>query len=196
MGSSALKESLIAGGILGALMLAGALRPAVAQQEAAPPDFSSHGAGWVGLNGGGPFFEPIPGRLAPVTSDPAHPFIPNGVGQTATFRIADLSNPNLMPWVKEHMKRDIDEVLAGTKSAFTAHSSCQPAGVPLFMAYGGANPIIFLQTPKELWMIFTGDQQVRRVYLDAPIRLIPSRHGTASRSAITKATRSSSIPSG
>jgi len=173
MGSSALKESLIAGGILGALMLAGALTPAVAQQEAAPPDFSSHEAGWVGLNGGGPFFEPIPGRLAPITSDPAHPFIPNGVGKQPTFRIADLSNPNLMPWVKEHMKRDIDGVLAGTKSAFTAHSSCQPAGVPLFMAYGGANPIIFLQTPKEVWMIFTGDQQIRRVYLDAPHQADP-----------------------
>jgi hypothetical protein len=162
------KESALAGSILAGLMWASAITPSVAQQKAAPPDFSSNEAGWVGFNGGGPFFESVPGLLPPVTSDPAYPFVPNGVGQQPTFRIADLSNPNLMPWVKEHMKRDIEEVLAGKKSAFTAHSSCQPAGVPLFMAYGGGNPIIFLQTPKEVWMIFSGDQQVRRVYLDVP----------------------------
>jgi hypothetical protein len=86
----------------------------------------------VGLNGGGPFYEPVPGRLSPVVSDPAHPFTPNGVGKQPTFRIADLSNPNLKPWVKEHMKEDLDEVLAGKKSAFTLQSSCVPAGVPFF----------------------------------------------------------------
>ena len=65
------------------------------------------------------------------------------------------------------MKKDIDEVLAG-KIAFTPSSSCVPAGVPLFMGYGGPNPIVFLQTPKEVWIIFTSDQQVRRIYLDVP----------------------------
>jgi hypothetical protein len=65
------------------------------------------------------------------------------------------------------MKKDIDEVLAG-KIAFTPSSSCVPAGVPLFMGYGGPNPIVFLQTPKEVWIIFMSDQQVRRIYLDVP----------------------------
>jgi len=140
---------------------------AAAQQKAAPPDFSSNFAGWVGMNGGGPFFEPAPGIVpAPVVSDPQYPFVPNGVGKQPTFRIADLSNPNLMPWVKEHMKKDIEEILAGKKSAFTPSSSCVPAGVPMFMGYGGPNPIVFLQTPREVWMIFQSDQQVRRVYLD------------------------------
>jgi hypothetical protein len=73
----------------------------------------------------------------------------------------------LKPWVKERMKKDIDEVLAG-KIAFTPSSSCVPAGVPLFMGYGGPNPIVFLQTPKEVWIIFMSDQQVRRIYLDVP----------------------------
>ena len=69
------------------------------------------------MNGGGPFFEPVPGVLpAPVVSDPAHPFVPNGVGKQPTFRIADLTNPNLKPWVKEYMQKDIDEVLAGKKT--------------------------------------------------------------------------------
>src|SRR5271156_2966881 len=114
MSSFTLKESILA-----ALLAAAPIGSAVAQQTAAPPDFSSNLAGWVGLNGGGPFYEPVPGRLPPVVSDPAHPFIPNGATKPPTFRIADLSNPNLKPWVKERMKNDIDEILAGKKSAFT-----------------------------------------------------------------------------
>jgi hypothetical protein len=164
MSSFGWRERVLAGAILAGLMGAAPVASAVAQQKAAPPDFSSNGAGWVGLNGGGPFYEPVPGRLPPVVSDPAHPFVPNGVGQPPTFRIADLSKP----WVKERMKKDIDEILAGKKSAFTAQSSCLPAGVPFFMGYGGPDPIMFLQTAKEVWMFWTEDNQVRRVYMDVP----------------------------
>ena len=161
------RERVLLGSILFALIGAAPIAPGVAQPKAAPPDFSSNFAGWVGLNGAGPFFEPVPGRLPPIVSDPAHPFVPNGTNAQPSFRIADLSNPNLMPWVKERMKKDIDEVLAG-KIAFTPSSSCVPAGVPFFMGYGGPNPIVFLQTPKEVWIIFTSDQQVRRIYMDVP----------------------------
>ena len=65
------------------------------------------------------------------------------------------------------MKKDNDEILAG-KMAFTARQSCMPAGVPGFMAYGGPTPLYFLQTPKEVWLIFEGDHQVRRVFMDVP----------------------------
>src|SRR5215468_6826602 len=69
---------------LAALMVAAAtlIGPVLAQQTPTRPDFSANLAGWVGLNGGGPFYEPVPGvpgRLSPVVSDPAHPFTPNGV---------------------------------------------------------------------------------------------------------------------
>src|SRR5262249_7413305 len=92
-----------AGCILAGLLAAA---PAALAREARP-DFSSTLAGWAGLRGGGPFYEPVPGALPPVTSDPAHPFVPNGVKAQPTFRIADLSNPNLKPWVKERMRQDI-----------------------------------------------------------------------------------------
>src|SRR5262245_3914794 len=49
----------------------------------------------------------------PVMSDPAHPYIPNGLGRQPTYRVADLTNPILQPWVKEPMKKANDEVLAG-----------------------------------------------------------------------------------
>ena len=87
-------------------------------------------------------------------------------GTQPTYRIADLSNPNLKPWVKERMKKDNDEVLAG-KIAFTPRSSCMPAGVPAFMAFI-VEPVFFVQSPKEVLIIYSGDQQVRRVYLDVP----------------------------
>jgi len=165
--SSLAKRKFALGGILAVVLAAIVPSTSRAQQTSAPPDFSSDGAGWVGFNGAGPFFEPVPGRLPPISSDPAHPFTPNGTGGQPSFRIADLSNPNLKPWVKEVMKKDIDEVLAG-KTAFTSQSSCMPAGVPLFMGLGGPNPLRFVQTPREVWIIFTSDQQVRRVYMNVP----------------------------
>ena len=149
-----------------------------AEQNASPPDFSSNFSGWVGMNGGGPFYESAGVEPGPVISDPQHPFVANGRGQPS-FRIADLSNPNIKPWAKEVMKKDIDEILAGKKSAFTAQSSCVPAGVPFFDGYGGPDPIVFLQTPKEVWMIWTEDNQVRRVYMNRPhsTNLKPSWYG-------------------
>jgi hypothetical protein len=154
---------------LGLAMLASLpTAPAAAQQKAATPDFSwNNQVGWLGIGGAGPGFAAVPGHPPPVANDPAHPFVPNGTAKQPTYRIADLTNPNLKPWVKEHMRKDNDEVLAG-KVAFTARSSCLPAGVPGFMGYGGPNPVYFLQTPKQVWMIYSGDQQVRRVYLDVP----------------------------
>src|SRR5438270_4872895 len=111
------KANILLGSLMTALLTASLSAPA--QQNGMSPDFSSNFAGWVGLNGGGPFFESVPGRVpGPVVSDPAYPFVPNGVSKQPTFRIPDLSNPNLKPWVKERMKKDTDEILAG-KVAFT-----------------------------------------------------------------------------
>jgi hypothetical protein len=168
---------LVSSGLAG-LVWAALIAPAMAQQEASPPDFSSNFAGWVGFNGGGPFFEPVPGRVPPVISDPSYPFVPNGVGKQPTFRIPDLSHPNLKPWVKERMKKDTDEILAG-KVAFTAQSSCWPAGVPFFMGYGGPDPLVFIQTPKQVRIMWREDNQSRRIHMDVShsANLKPSWYG-------------------
>jgi hypothetical protein len=160
-------SSIIARGAFVCAFAAMAIGPAASQQ--AIPDFSSNLQGWVGLNGGGPFYEAAPGREpGPVVYDPLYPFEPNGTGKQPTFRIADLSNPNLMPWVKDAMKKDIDEIQAGKKSAFTPQSSCVPAGVPFFMGYGGPDPLVFLQTPKTVWILWREDNQYRRVDMNVP----------------------------
>src|SRR5206468_7877673 len=58
-------------------------------------------------------FLPPPSGQGPVTSEPGHPYIPNGAGKQQTNRIADLTNPILKPWVIEQMQKPNDEVRAG-----------------------------------------------------------------------------------
>jgi hypothetical protein len=149
----------IAAGVAAACVL-----PAAAQQ-AKPPVFSwDLSVGWIGMGD----FQPVPGRVPPVTSDPKYPFVPNGGRGQPSYHIADLTNPNLKPWVKAIMQKDNDEVLAG-KIAFTPSQSCMPSGVPGFLALGGnQNPYWFLQSPKEVAIMRASDSQVRHVYLDVP----------------------------
>jgi hypothetical protein len=115
---------------------------------------------------GDDFLPPPGGGPGPVMSDPARPYIPNGSGQP-TYRVADLNNPNLQPWVVEELKKKNAEVLAGG-IPFSARERCWPGGVPEFDIYRRVAPIYIFQTPKEVLMIWETDQQVRHVYLDAP----------------------------
>ncbi len=127
----------ILAGLVGAALTSGI----AAQQRASLPDFSSNQVGWIPI--GGDFIE-VPGEGPPlVRNDPRHPYVLNGTGAQPTYRIADLTNPNLKPWAKERMKKDNDEVLTG-KIGYTARSSCKPAGVPTFMTYSRFEPIYFL----------------------------------------------------
>ena len=157
---------MLARGVATGLVYA-ALTGGLAAQQSVPPDFSSNQTAWLTFD---VEFRAVPGGPSPVRNDPAHPRVSNAealrTGKQPTFLIADLSNPNLKPWVKERMKKDNDEVLSG-KIAFTPHSSCSPAGVPAFHLYG-FQPMYFIQTPKEVVIIFSGDKQVRHVYLDVP----------------------------
>ena len=164
MSLSTLRELACAGSF--ALVFLGAwAAPTKAQQPVSPPIFSwDLNVGWIGMGD----FKPVPGRVHPVSDDPKYPYVPNGAGRQPTYHIADLTNPNLKPWVKEVMRKDNEEVIAG-KIAFTPSQSCLPAGIPAFLALGGnQNPYSFLQTPKEAWIMRSADSQVRRIYLDVP----------------------------
>ena len=153
----------LAGGVLAGVVWAALAPLAVAQQKSPIPDFSSNQVGWIATN---PDFIAVPGGPGPTRSDPAHPYVPNNSGAQPTFRIADLGNPNLKPWAREAMKRENENVLAG-KIAFTARSSCRPAGVPGFMMFI-IEPIFFVQSPDKVLMIHSGNEEVRRIYLDVP----------------------------
>jgi hypothetical protein len=155
------REYLLAGGVLGSAVLAAQ----VSAQPVTIPNFSFVAVGWT-AGGGQADFLAVSGSPRPNRPDPVHPYVPNNTGKQPTYRIADMSNPNLKQWAKDIMKKDNDEVLAG-KIAFMPRSACAAAGVPAYMLYGGGN-IYFLQTPKQVVMIFDGDQQVRHIYLDEP----------------------------
>ena len=147
-------------------LMAAAFLLAAAAPPSAPPDFSIGAAGWVTPIAGE--YMPVPGLPSPVLADPAYPFLNNvealARGVTPTYRIADLSNPNLKPAVKEVMKKDIDEVLAG-KIAYSPSSSCEPSGVPAYLLQ--PTVLYFVQTPDEVVMIEAYDSQVRHIRLNA-----------------------------
>ena len=146
-----------------AMFIAGA----TAQSTKTVPDFSSNGAAWKGPNGVN--FIPVPGSPPPITNDPEHPHISNGEairrGVQPTYRIADLTHPNIKPWAKEVMKKDNDEVLKG-KYAYTPGSSCKPSGVTVFALDGG--PYFFIQTKEKVLIVQQGEQIARQIYLNIP----------------------------
>ena len=146
--------------MMGSIVLSLAWVESASGQSAQPPDLSGGEGGWLHARGTG--FQPIPGLPPPVLQDPGHPFTP---GRGTAYRIGDLSNPNLKPWVKEVMKKDTDEIDAG-KIAFQPGSSCVPAGTPNMLAT--PSPLLILQTPKEVVMIKEGANEIRHIYLDVP----------------------------
>jgi hypothetical protein len=154
-----------------ALVQAAGIGRTAAQSVVPVPNFASSQYGWV-RTGRSQDYERVPGTIPPIGNDPAHRFVGNGTGEQTVYRISDVNNPNLKPWARERMKKDNDEVLAG-KIGFTARQSCLPAGVPAFMAYGGDNPVFFIQTAKQVWMNYSGDQQIRRIYMDVPHSMNP-----------------------
>src|SRR5258706_2482506 len=136
--------------------------------QAPVPNFSSIDFPWV--SGNSDFLPPTSG-LGPVTYDKAHPVMarnPNNRGDVveAPLRLADLSNPNLKPWVVDSLKKSNEELLArGLRTA--SRANCFPPGVPHFLIFaGGFEPIYFIQTPKEVVMIHQANTEVRHVYLN------------------------------
>jgi hypothetical protein len=153
----------------GSAKTAPAKAPAVkaAPGKAAPakaaqiPNFSpDKDVGWLAV---GTEFISLPDGPHPVTNDKAHPYVLNGRGGQPTFRVADLDNPILLPWVKDALKRVNERVLSG-KDAFPPQVRCWPLGVPAFVLYP-AQPIYIIQTPKEVTMVWQSDHMVRHIYL-------------------------------
>ena len=153
-------------GVLGAA----SPRTVAAQQSVPVPDFTIDSkSAWLMV--GDDFLPPPGGRPGPITFDKRYPYVDNAAarrtGTQPTYRVADLSNPILKPWVVEEMRKANDWVLAG-KIPFRARERCYPAGVPGWVIYTLAEPISILQTDKQVTMINHGGPEVRRIYLDVP----------------------------
>ncbi len=136
-------------------------------------------AGWLPI---GDDFLPPPSGPGPVTFDKRYPYVDNPTARRThtqpTYRVADLSNPILQPWVVDAMRKANDEVLAG-KVPFRARESCYPGSVPGFLIYNLIFPNRFLQTDKEVVIINPGGPELRHVYLNVPhsAKVTPSWYG-------------------
>jgi hypothetical protein len=147
------KTSLLCGA---ALIASVGIAAGAGTPESAIPNLTSANFGWQPVT----FldFQPIEGKVAPIGPDPSYT---PGRGME---RLSDAENPNLKPWAAAQMRMHNDLVRNGHR-AFNAQSRCWPGGVPgqlLFVA----EPVYFIQTPQEVWIIWQRNQQVRRVYLN------------------------------
>lgn len=151
-----------AGGVL--LITAGAL----AAPAATPPDFAPNpSVGWVAS---GARYLPPPSGPGPVGAARGRRQSANNevreTGAQALFAIGDLDAPILQPWAREQMKMRNDRILAGG-TGFSRQASCWPVGTPGFLLYP-VQPVYFIQSPKEVVMVWQADHMVRHVYLNVP----------------------------
>ena len=114
-------------------------------------------------------FIPPSSGPGPIVSDPAHPytsFYRFPTNPKPTFRVADLSNPILLPATREALRKTNEKSLSG-KYVGLPKERCWPVGVPAFSLLP-ATPVYFLQGEKEVTMIWTQDHQVRHVFMNVP----------------------------
>ena len=142
--------------------------PAWSAGAGSVPDLAAGGSAWI--NDNPDFILPASGP-GPVTWDPAHPFFnPDKPGQlpfsNRNLRVADLTNPILMPWVREELRKFNQDALAG-KAQWTPIARCRPASVPGTMLLR-RNPMYIAQTPKKVTFLYESDHQVRHIYMDVP----------------------------
>lgn len=138
-----------------------------AKSSVSVPDFNPDGnTAWNQDRPASDDFLPPDQGPGPVRSDANHPHVNNGQGQP-TYRVADLTNPILKPWVVAQMNRTNEAVLAG-KVAYVARERCWPAGVPEWDIYNRGEPLHFIQTPKEVLIIDQLYARTRHIYLNVP----------------------------
>jgi hypothetical protein len=152
------------GFFLTALVCGTAVLPAFAADggaNTALPDFMAGGMGWNSAGG----LVAVPGSPSPVTQDPKVKYVPNNVGGQPTWRVGDVNNPNLTPFAKDGLRKANDLVAEGF-ALYNRTSRCWEPGIPTLNISPGRT--YFLQTPKEVDIVWQRDQIVRHVYLNVP----------------------------
>ena len=138
-------------------------------QDAAPPNFAPDSTiGWYNY---GRQFMPPPSGPGPVSQDPDHPYVTNDefrlTGRQPTAQLADLDSPILQPWARDVLAKRNALVLSG-KPANQPHDRCWPVGGPGFLLRPMTQAMYFIQTPKQVVMILSSKQEIRRIYLNVP----------------------------
>jgi len=163
---SKFNTALLAGGMFTALLCAGVSSAAV--EAGKVPDLMAGGMGW---NPAGQMTQ-MPGSPSPVLQDPKVKYIGNNTGRQPdgtydqpTWRYADLNNPNLTQFAKDGLKKANDLYNQGF-SLYARTSRCwQPGAIVLNFSPGRT---YFIQTPKEVLLIWQRDQIARHIYMNVP----------------------------
>jgi hypothetical protein len=158
--------NLTTGVLAGTVYLTGSLSFSAMAAGVSPPDFApSPSVGWFAYSR--TFIPPASGA-GPVRQDPAHPHVSNDdfrvTGRQPTFPMGDPNNPILQPWASDVIRKRNELILSG-KPAFSPHASCWPVGVTAFLLSPMTRPLYFVQGPKEVVMILTSFNDVRRIHL-------------------------------
>ena len=169
-GSPACRCIGLAAGGLAVCLTAATLAAGAARAESANavPQFASADFGWQ--SNLEDWEDPPPGAgHGPIKNDPAYPFLNNAEGNRAgtgaTKRITNTKDPVLKPWASSQIQATNDEILQGVRDIpFTAQARRYPGGVPGQLLWP-FEPVYFIQTPEEVWMIWQRDHLVRRIYL-------------------------------
>jgi hypothetical protein len=106
-------------------------------------------------------YEAVPGQPAPVW-DRKHPI------DLTDFSIAwegNAANPILRPETAEEVRRHTAAALAG-RPIPSPQEVCQPSGVPNVITLPA--PVVFLQQPGKVTIVYQRDHQVRHVRLNVP----------------------------
>jgi hypothetical protein len=128
------------------------------------PDLASSTFAWQAV--AADWLDVPAGLRGPIKPDPDHPFHGNLDGPCqVTLRIGNYKDPILKPWAAAQMRASNEEALSGKRGVpFAAQARCYPGGVPGQLLFP-AEPFYFIQTPKQVWMIWQRDHMVRRVFL-------------------------------
>jgi hypothetical protein len=162
----------------GSFLLALAIPYAASAQQPTIPDFSANFVAWIGI---GNELEAPPEGPGPVTFDPQYPYVSNAqaarTGAPANFRVADLTNPILQPWVVDALRAQNEEALSGNP-VFDGKTRCWPPGVPAFHL-NPVLPVFFVQSDDEVLLLLEDNMNVRRIAINQPHSegLSPSWHG-------------------
>jgi len=167
--SSAPRRLALAGCVIPAFGAAAAFAAAaLAEPGNAVPPLASADFGWQ--TNVADWRDPPPGYgHGPIKPDPAHPFTSNveaaRTGTQPTKRIGNAKDPVLKPWAAAQMQASNDAALRSEMAIpFAAQARCYPGGVPGQLLYP-FEPLYFVQTPKEVWMMWQRDHMVRRIFL-------------------------------
>ena len=75
-------------------------------------------------------------------------------------------NPILQPWAAAEVRKRADAAQCGRADVHRPQEVCQHSGVPNVITLPA--PVLFIQQPKQVMILYQRDHQVRRIHMNVP----------------------------